>query len=412
MKKILFKIWKFPGVSETFILAQIATAINAGYEVKILVKDNPEAINKSIHQDFINTYALKEKIIFEKLNIPKNKYKRTFIAFLLLVKNFWYARKIFRHFQSKNFRDLNNIFQFDYYKRFKDYDIIHVQFGTNAKPIDILKYIGLLKSKLIVSFHGHDLFFPINGIIKKEGYYDILFESADSLVANTPFLEDLLIYLGAPKEKVLTIPVGVDNMIFSPIHFKEKDTSDIRLISIGRLVKYKGHIFGIECVKKLVDRGYSICYTIVGDGKQRKVLEEKINDYDLKKYISLVGRKSQIEIRDLLREHHLFLMTSVNDPAYGVETQGLVTAEAQASGLPVVAFDSGGVKYTLKDKVTGFIVKEGDIKGMTDNIEKLINDPELRIKMGASAIKFINENYSQQHIDKVWVEEYAKLAVS
>ncbi len=405
-------MWKFPGVSETFILAQIATAIKAGLEVKILINDKPEVLDNTIHYEFIEKYELRDKVIFENLNIPENKLKRYVMALILLFRNIRYWKLLFKHFHYNGFRDLNTILLFNFYKQFKNYDIIHVQYGTNVKPVDILKQVGLLKSKLIVSFHGHDLSFPINGIIKNEGYYDVLFKSADLLVTNTPYLEKSLLELGAPKEKVLSIPVGVDNKIFSPVFEKHNLSTECRLISVGRLVRIKGHIYGIECLKKLVDKGYNAHYTIVGSGNQRDFLMEKIKLYNLKNNISLVGMKSQLEIRELLRSHDIFLMTSVRDPDYGMETQGLVTAEAQACGLPVVGFDSGGVKYTLEDEVTGFLVKEGDVNAMTDRVEQLINNPKLRKKMGASAIKFINENYSQQHIDKVWIKEYAKIVVS
>jgi colanic acid/amylovoran biosynthesis glycosyltransferase len=402
-------MWKFPAVSETFILAQIATAIKAGLEVKILINDKPEVLDNSIHHEFIEKYELRNKVIFENLGIPENKFRRLFMGFWLLIRNFRYAHKIYRYFQHKKFRDLNIIFEINFYKNFRKYDLIHIQYGTNAKPIDLLKKIGLLKSTIIVSFHGHDLFFPINGFIRNENYYDVLFAQADRLIANTPYLENLLLDLGAFREKLITIPVGVDNEFFSPCLDEEKTINEIRLISVGRLVKFKGHINGILSVKNLRDKGYNVLYTIIGSGDQLQTLNEAIRKNKLTENVKLLGTMSSREIRDNLRLHDLFLMTSVTDPNYGVETQGLVTAEAQACGLPVIAFDSGGVKYTLQDGISGFLVKEGDIEAMTNKLERLINDNILRKKMSKSGIKFINEEYSQKHIDKKWMEEYYKL---
>jgi len=71
-----------------------------------------------------------------------------------------------------------------------------------------------------------------------------------------------------------------------------------------------------------------------------------------------------------------------------------VTGEAQACGLPVCAFNSGGVPYTLIDGETGFLSQENDYLDMAANIEKLIVDPELRYKMAINARQFIVENYS------------------
>ena len=74
----------------------------------------------------------------------------------------------------------------------------------------------MLYSKMIVSFHGHDLYFPINGIIHNNGYYENLFEYSDILIANTPYFKNLLMELRSTMEKIKTIPVAVDTNSFIP----------------------------------------------------------------------------------------------------------------------------------------------------------------------------------------------------
>lgn len=403
-KKILFKLWLFPRLSETFILTQIITAINCGYNVRILVGELLE-IDEVTHGKLIEKYKIRDKIIIEDYRIPENNFLRFSKAFILVIKNLLDLRILIRFLVAKRKFELKSIYIFNYFKRFRDYDIVHVQYGTNARPLDTLKKIGAFPPKLIVSFHGHDLFFPLNGRIENNGYYNDLFDSADKLVANTPYLKQLLEDLGAPIGKILTIPVSVDTDFFKPGNLHQR-REVIGLITVGRLEKFKGQHLGIRCIFELVKKGYSVHYTIVGDGSQRDYLKDIISEKKLDNYITLTGRKSQEEIRNLLQVHDIFLMTSITDPEYGVETQGLVTAEAQACGMPVVAFDSGGVKYTLKEGLSGFVVHEADVEAMTNKIELLIKNSLLSKELGSNGRQFIEKEYSNVSVIGRWQSIY------
>src|SRR5690606_37506282 len=141
------------------------------------------------------------------------------------------------------------LYQLNFYKKFRKVKNFHIQFGTNKYPIDILKKINFIKSNLITSFHGHDLYFPINGQIKNENYYQHLFLYGDYFIANTYYLKNILFELGAPAEKIKTIPVGVDTHFFKPLKNESIDGNCIRLITVGRLEIFKGQKWGVEAIK-------------------------------------------------------------------------------------------------------------------------------------------------------------------
>ncbi len=404
-KSILFKIWKFPQLSETFIVNQIVLAIKMGYDVKILVGEVTD-ITKNANNLLFEEFNLRDKIIVEDYKLPQQKLKRILKAAWLLLNDILLVPHFIKYYNASKKKGLEAIYEFFFYKNFREFDAIHIQFGTNKHPVDILKNTGYIKSQLIVSFHGHDLYFPINNRIPNNGYYNHLFESANYLVANTAFLKDKLIEINAPIEKIKIIPVAVDTSIFKPIKLDDKKSDLIRIISVGRLEIFKGHQFGIKCISQLVKKGYDIQYSIIGDGSQKEVLESLIQKYGLKKHVVLLGRKSQEEISKTLPIQDIFLMTSITDSNYGVESQGLVTAESQACGLPVVAFDSGGVKYTLVDGKTGFLCKEEDIECYTEKIELLIRNDSLRKKMGIDAVQFIEREYSENSVLKKWRNIY------
>ena len=154
-----------------------------------------------------------------------------------------------------------------------------------------------------------------------------------------------------------------------------------------------------------------VTLTVVGEGSERNNLENFITENNLSESIILAGSKSQSEVREFLWDSDIFLFPSVS-LHFGIstETQGLATIEAKACGLSVVVFDSGGVKYTVKDGETGFVVPEYDTEAMTSRIIKLIENDELREKMGSQAIKFVSANYSQEVIDKKWEYLYKSLS--
>ena len=403
-RSILFKIWKFPQLSETFIVNQVVLAIKLGYEVRILVEEVTDiTVNADIN--LFENYKLQEKIIVEDYKIPNQKLKRIFKAAWLLMKNVFLLPHLIKYHKNSGKKGLLPFYEFFFYKHFRDIDTIHIQFGTNKHPVDIMKKIGYLKSRLIVSFHGHDLYFPINNIIPNNGFYNRLFETADYLVANTAFLKEKLLAISAPEEKIEIIPVPVNTSIFNPNRDGNKNEK-LRLITVGRLDELKGQKYGIQAVKLLLIKGYSVDYIIAGTGDKENELESLIEELDLTRNVFLHGKISPSEVPQFLKDSDIFLMTSVTNSKGMEESQGLVIAEAQACGLPVVAFDTGGVKYTLIDGKTGFLCKEKDIDAFSEKIQLLFENFELRTKMSENAVTFVKSYYSENSVIKKWEKLY------
>lgn len=408
MKKILFKINEFPQLSETFVIDQIIIAIKSGFDVTILVNN---FLDKNIvnQKNLFNTHNLVEKTEVINFKIPVNKKLRLLKAIFLFFLNLKYFKKIILFLKEKNKIELSHIYHFNFYKKYIDFDIIHIQFGNNHQPFEILKKIKLFKSKLIVSFHGHDAFFPIYGFLT-EGYYNNLFKYADLIVANTDYLANQIYSIGCPIEKLKTIPIGVDTTFFKPLKKISQNLKTINLVTLGRLDKVKGQHLAIEVLCVLRNRGYNnLNLTIIGEGVERKNLERLVIDEDLQDYVNLVGSKNHEEIRELFNASDIFIFTSIAVESERRETQGLATLEAQACGLPVVVFDSGGVKYTVEADVSGFIVDEYDVYAMAEKIELLIKSTNLRYQMRLGAIKFVQQNFSQSLIQTYWDEVYNHL---
>ncbi|MDO6758746.1 glycosyltransferase [Tamlana sp. 2_MG-2023] len=403
-KKIVFKIPEFPHFSETFLVAQILTAIKLGYDVRIITR---KIITNNIH--LVEDYQLLNKIIIDDYKVPKNKFVRVLKWCLLFVFYLKQFRYIYGYFKQHEKFSLTWLYQWVFYYQFDEATIFHIQYGTYKYPVDLLKKTGFFKPKVIVTFHGHDAFFPLYGYIENNGYYDNLFHYADIVTANTPYLRNQLLRLGCQKNKIELVPVGVDTERFFRKNEKYAIGNTLKLITVGRLNIVKGQIYALEVLKKLIVSGHRVEFKIIGDGPEKGALQNYIDQNNLSANVKLMGSRTSKEIITLLRESHLFLFTSVSKyQGKSTETQGLATLEAMSCGLPVIGFDSGGIKYTFEDSVSGFLCNEYDVNCVFNKVKYLIENPKILEKMGVEAIKFVNKNYSQKIVDEKWKYIYEK----
>lgn len=405
MKTLIFKIQQFPHLSETFIIAQIITAVHCGFKVKILVTELLD-IEETSHEGIFKKYSLKDKVIIEDYSIPSNKFLRSLKWIKKGFKNIHQLKQVIQFHNHKKSFSLTWLYQFDFYNKFKEADVIHVQYGTNINPVDVLKKIGHLKAKLIVSFHGHDAFFPINGFIPNNGYYNDLFGYGDMIIANTPYLAEQIKTLSCPEEKIHVVPVGVNTDFFYPNKKVKTIGTCLRLITVGRLDKVKGHQYAIELLNLLIKKDIEASLTIVGEGKERENLEYLIESKNLQDVVFITGRKSQEEVKKFLWSHDLYILCAVPVANERRETQGLATIEAQACGLPVIAFDSGGVKYTIEEGKTGYLVPEKDIDAMASIIQKIHLSKDKFFQMSEAATLFAKNEFSLKKLNKTWAVIY------
>jgi colanic acid/amylovoran biosynthesis glycosyltransferase len=403
MKKICFKIGEFPNVSETFIVNQIQYAIDLGYHVKVLVA-SLKTENIKFYKTFFNQEVVKNRVIVIDYGVPSSKILRVLAWLKLLLFHINSLDSIIGFYKYSAKFSLSHLFKWHYYyKIIKEYDIVHVQYGTKSKPLDYFRK-RYSNFKLIVSFHGHDSFFPINGVIKTKSYYGLLFEHVDVVNTNTPYLTEQLVKIDCSINKIFEIPVAVNTDWFS---YKEKEVrnSEIKLINVGRLHPIKGQKHLIEVVNICKQNEVDVILTIVGEGELMEDLEKEILEKNLSENVKLVGAKSQKELKELYYENDVFLFSSI--PIDGrEETQGLVSLEAQSCGLPVVAFDSGGVKHTFMNNQSGFLIGLYNVKEMAKKIGYLKDNQERIREMGLAGKLFVDNNYSESVIKDKWKKVY------
>lgn len=193
------------------------------------------------------------------------------------------------------------------------------------------------------------------------------------------------------EAKCMYIPNALD---FEPTQIAKLDNKNI--IAVGRLAKEKGFSDLIEIFSRLMNNDNKLKLRIVGEGSERQTLQNKIQELNLQENVELCGNKNKEELNKLYLSSSIYLMTSYT------ESFGLVLLEAGSYGIPCVAFDSAqGAKEIIDDGVNGFLIKNRDMEIFINKVRKLLEDEELRKKMGLAGIEKA-EHYKKKNIAKEW----------
>lgn len=171
------------------------------------------------------------------------------------------------------------------------------------------------------------------------------------------------------------------------------------VIFVGRLEPQKGLYDLIKVWEQVQERHSDWQLDIYGDGSQKDRLQSVIEERKL--HVNLCGQVDHIF--ECYMRSSMLLLTSVFEPF------GLVIPEAMSCGLPVVAFDCPyGPAEIVTDGVDGFLVKNRDINAFADRVCLLIEDKELRERMGQAAIQSV-QRYSPERIMPLWKELFESL---
>lgn len=160
---------------------------------------------------------------------------------------------------------------------------------------------------------------------------------------------------------------------------KKIDNSSCKIISVGRLEEVKGYDRLIEAMKIIVrQRERDVSLTLVGDGSQRKKLEQKVLDYGLSNIITFEGQ--QVNPYKYMAGSDIFICPSRE------EGFNIAIVEAMILGLPVVATNCAGPLEILGDSEYGVVV-DNSIEGIVEGIIKLYNNRELITYYKAQSLK-------------------------
>jgi len=199
--------------------------------------------------------------------------------------------------------------------------------------------------------------------------------------------------LGANDAQIAQISMGIDISHFT---YKKRSidvNEPLRIISVGRLDEMKGHSFLIQAVSELLDEGHQLELRIVGDGPLRKDLSAQIASSGHLSGICLLGAKNRQGILSELHAASLFCLTGVVASSGRVESQGVVFAEAQATGLPVIGSCVGGVPDSLVDGETGLLCLPRDVPAIKQAILYFLENRRAINQFGCRGRAFVESQF-------------------
>jgi glycosyltransferase involved in cell wall biosynthesis len=157
-------------------------------------------------------------------------------------------------------------------------------------------------------------------------------------------------------------------------------------------------------VKQQLRGSKKVKFVLVGDGVLRKHIEKLIRLLGLEEDVVLTGWRR--DIPHLLAGFDIFVLTSL------WEGLPISVLEAMASSIPVVATDTGGIKEAVFEGRTGFLVAPRDMRRMSGKIMMLLNDEDLRKKIGVRARESLGDEYTAEYMIRRYQELYRQGQVS
>lgn len=187
--------------------------------------------------------------------------------------------------------------------------------------------------------------------------------------------------------KLCVVRLGVDPELYSPRPFRN-DPAPFEIISVGRLAPVKGLHVLVAAVDGLVREGRQVRLRLAGDGPERASLENEVARRGLGAHVIFEGWQNPDQVRALYAQADVFALASF---AEGIP---VVLMEAMAMEIPCVAPWITGIPELIRDEVDGLLVPPASETKLASALARLIDDPDLRQRLGKSARQRIMEQYN------------------
>lgn len=188
-----------------------------------------------------------------------------------------------------------------------------------------------------------------------------------------------LVARGIERTTITVIPPGIDHTAYRPGASVDR-AAEPTVLYVGRLKRYKGLDVLFHAFVRLRDQAPDARLVIAGQGDDRARLEGLAGELGLQDRVSFLGFISEEEKRAWLRRAWVLAYPSPK------EGGGIANVEAAASGTPVIASDSPGLRESVDPGVSGLLVRHGDPEGWTRALSDVLGDPELRDRLGKGGI--------------------------
>lgn len=384
--RVVLVVPEFPQASETFVAAKFAGLLERGWDVHVACLDSRRAnwqlfpelrANRSLRRRVHVAWPLRPRWLAAALT--------PFACIRCLLGNPSAFSRWLR--QGVGSRQLNRLYVDAEIFCLRP-DIVHFEFGALASTrVDLGEILGC---RIVVSFRGYDL--NVVGLDEPR-YYDQVWRHASALHFLGRDLYEKAAQRGwAADTPHMFIPPAVDTGRFRPRSWVDTQVCGapdrpLRILSVGRLDWRKGYEYAATALGILSARGIACTWRVVGSGPYLECIAFSAHQSGVRDATRFLGHLPPDGVRSEMAQADVFLHPAVSE--------GFCNAvlEAQASGLPVVCSDAGGLPENVQDGVTGFVTPRRDAVAVADALARLAADPVLRERMGEAASTRVQRSF-------------------
>jgi colanic acid/amylovoran biosynthesis glycosyltransferase len=204
---------------------------------------------------------------------------------------------------------------------------------------------------------------------------------------------------GVARQRVFRMIMGVDLTRFETRPPRSAEAGPLHLVSVSRLALCKGHVFALEAMRRAVDSGVDVRYSIGGAGSDRGAIEADVARLNLRDRVTFLGPLSEEGVSALWKTADVCLLTSVG---LG-EASPVAVMEAMASGVPAICSRIGGTADMIESGVDSILVDQEDVGAIAQAIITLARDRSMLARLSVGARKRAERDFDAMSLARNFV---------
>lgn len=377
-RRVAYLLSRYPAVSHSFLMNEVLQLRKRGFEIDVASINPPD---RPV-QELADVEQVESHRTFYVKSMP---YAPVFALILgTLVRHPGvFARGLLCAIRLAGWNLHELIFCFFYFleallvgnwMRKHNHSHLHVHFCTSVATVGLITSVAW-RVPYSLSVHGPDEFFDVDEYHLKQKI-----EHAQFVVCISDFCRSQVMRVAGPEhwDKLEVVRLGVDLDLFVPVQDRQEAGAVTQIVCVGRLVPAKGQLILVSAVAKLAAEGYAVRLRLVGDGEDRRRIEDCIRQNHLEHAVQLDGALNHEQTRQVLRSADLFVLASF--------AEGLPVAlmEAMAMEIPCISTFVAGIPELIRDRIDGLLVPSSSVEALAAAIRSLADDRHLQRELGSA----------------------------
>ncbi|EHQ27842.1 glycosyltransferase [Mucilaginibacter paludis] len=347
-----------------------------------IIKPNKNAFSETFIQEHINRLAGNKTVLYGGAFPVYDNEGKFLIKSKLGILSYLIQKRILKKTSIKVRTDA----LVTYFKTQKT-DVVLAEYGmVGAMVTEACQLAGV---PLVIHFHGADVHHRAT-VASYFALYQKAFKYASYFVAVSTDMVEALKQLGAPPDKIILAPCGVDTTKFTQVDVLNAGPA---FLAIGRFVEKKSPDSVVKAFKLVHQKFPDATLTMVGQGPLFEAIQTMVEQLGLNQSVNLTGVLKTEQIRELMAKSRCFVQHSVTAKNGDMEGTPVTILEAGSSGLPIVSTLHAGIKEAVVNGKTGYLVAEHDIEGMAEKMMLFAANAKFAEQVGSAGREHILKNY-------------------